>query len=784
MISRFRVTLSATFLFLCSVSVQAAQIEYELVQASLNGTPVTGSFVIDDVTEQVVAWNIITELGMDDVEEFEFDGQVHSIETGELVAGAGIILRELQASPQALQIGRPLDLRIAETPQTILGYGANGGPVTLTQCFDCTPVRTGSGAVVPRDFPVSPLDAGSDLTFTASPGETLTQQISVSGGVYPVAAFAEIGDLSPQTLTGPGVVTYTLTVPLDVLPGDVFQDFLFFSDSSEDGIEILVTVNVVEAEPPPPDLIGTLEISGAPAGTVSAEFAVEGAFPIELAAELGSVEPAILTEAGNATYSLTIAADVEPGQFVEDTISLIDAAGVTRIIGVTVEIVAAQRDLALLALLSPNERELAEWFDDVCPRIDDSEAGLEDLRSICARLRDPDTTDEQVAAALRAINPEELLAATTSALRLTRVQHGNLSQRINAVRSGALGRGPNTRGAGIDVSGLNLQIGGQVIPGAVVAAALDGLLGGGASADDSIGGSDFGRWGLFVNGSVAFGDQTRSANEAGFDFNTQGITAGIDYRLRDNAFFGAAVGFAAVDVDFDDRGGKMDIDAWNLSLFGTYFHEDKYYLDALANFGRTKYDSRRNIRFTDAQGSVDRTARGSTNGTQRSLSVATGYDFNRGAWTVGPHLGTDLIVSDISTLRESGAGALDMIVGSQSSRSWTVNAGGHASYAWNLRWGVLIPHLTVDFVREFETSRDTVLVRLAADPFNSDPGNPSPSITLQSNRADPSYVMMSAGTSAQFIYGISGFVNYQQMAGMRDFKMSQVNVGLRFERQF
>jgi hypothetical protein len=125
-----------------------------------------------------------------------------------------------------------------------------------------------------------------------------------------------------------------------------------------------------------------------------------------------------------------------------------------------------------------------------------------------------------------------------------------------------------------------------------------------------------------------------------------------------------------------------------------------------------------------------------------------------------------------------------MIVGSQKSRSWTLNAGGHASYAWAMKWGVLIPHVSADFVRELETGRDTVLIRLAADPFNSDPSNPSPGVVLQADRPDPSYFVFSAGTSAQFIYGVSGFVNYQQMSGMSNFKMSQVNVGLRFERQF
>lgn len=772
-------------LMLLGLSTQAAEITYTFVDATVGGTPISGTFTLDDQTNTVVAWTVTTQPGLDSNGNPSFDGQVFSNTTGTLLTTTGgFTFREF--------VDGQLDFRVEPTVATIIGYGAAGGPVTLLECYNCAPLRTGTGTVVPEAGAFPPgnegagPDAGPDLTLTGLPGETITSILSVSGSDFPIFVGAEIGTVTPNELTAPGQVTYSLTIPADAQPGTVIEDWVFLSDPQERFTEVTVTVTVGDPnEPSAPEVIGTLELTGSSAAPLSAEFPVTGQFPIELLAESGSVEPSVLLEPGNATYTLIIAEGLEPGSIIEDTISLIDAAGVTRVISVSVQVTDAQQTLAEIPMLAPNERSLAQLFDDACPRLEQAETVDEDLLSLCNRLLDPANSDEQIAAALRAINPEEILAATTAALRLTRVQHGNLSQRINAVRSGAIGRGPDTRGAGVDVSGLNLQIGGQTIPGTVLATALDALLGGGASADEPfIGGDDFGRWGLFVNGSIGFGDQTSTANAAGFDFNTQGITAGVDYRLRDNAYLGAAVGFAGVDVDFDNRGGKMDIESWNLSLFGTYFHEDKFYVDGLLNYGRTDYDSTRNIRFSDAQGDVDRTARGSTKGTQRSLSLASGYDFNYGAWTVGPHVGTDLVVSEVSTLRETGAGAFDMIVGSQSSRSWTLNAGGHASYAWNMKWGVLIPHVSADFVREFETSRDTVLVRLAANPFNSDPGNPSPTVVLQADRPDPSYFVFSAGTSAQFIYGISGFVNYQQISGMSNFKMTQVNVGLRFERQF
>jgi outer membrane autotransporter protein len=530
---------------------------------------------------------------------------------------------------------------------------------------------------------------------------------------------------------------------------------------------------------PAPGVEATFSLTGSPGQTVTQEFPVDGEFPVALAAERGSVTPTELSGPGNAVYSLTIPTDTAIDTLIQDVITLTDADGITRVIELEISVVPPpDRDISGLALLTPNQRALAVWVDDVCPRLQDRGAQNvleEDLLDVCGRLRDPDNLDTQVADALDAINPDQWMAATTVALRLTRVQHGNLAQRINSLRSGA---------TGLDTSGLNVHVHGLPVPQEVAAELLRSMLGGGASADDLIGGEDFGRWGLFANGNINFGDQSRTVNQAGFDFNTLGITAGIDYRLRDNLFLGVAFGYANVDVDFARAGGDMDVDSWNLSLFGTWFQTDRYYVDALVNYGRNDYDSKRHIRFSDAQGLFERTAIGDANGKQLSAGLAAGYDFGRGPWTFGPHAGTDYLDVDIGRVREQGAGALNMIVGRQSAKSLTLNAGGHASYVYTATWGVFIPHLRLDYVRELETDRHLVDVRLAADPFANDPSNPSPTITLQSDRPDPSYFVWSIGASAQFVNGIAGFVNYQHMSAMNDFTLSQVNYGLRFERRF
>src|SRR5690606_21267147 len=360
---------------------------------------------------------------------------------------------------------------------------------------------------------------------------------------------------------------------------------------------------------------------------------------------------------------------------------------------------------------------------------------------------------------------EELLVSTFNALRLTSLQHGNLSHRLNALRNGA---------TGLNLVGLNLEVDGQQIAGHVLQEMFDRLTGGGASADES----PWGRWGAFVNGRIATGDQDESDNEAGFDFDLYSVTAGVDYRFRPNLIVGISAGFGSVDTDFEGGEGGMDIDSWNGALYLTYFREETFYLDALATYGRNDYESLRRIAF----GNIQRTGRGETDGSQWSLGVGAGWDFSRGGVTFGPHFGAYYFDVAVDGFTETGALGLSVAVDDQKSQSFTVNGGGHVSYAWLTDWGVLVPNARLDWVHEFEDNRETLSFRFVNDPFTGNGNEPSTTITLQSNRPDPNYLIWSLGVSAQFVHGLSGFVNYQAYTGYGDVSMSEWSVGARWEK--
>jgi uncharacterized protein YhjY with autotransporter beta-barrel domain len=174
---------------------------------------------------------------------------------------------------------------------------------------------------------------------------------------------------------------------------------------------------------------------------------------------------------------------------------------------------------------------------------------------------------------------------------------------------------------------------------------------------------------------------------------------------------------------------------------------------------------------TATNGVVDRTAIGSTSGRQNAVSASTGYDWHWGGLSVGPIVGFNYVRVDIDGFAESGAEGLDLAFENQHGESFTLKAGGHASYALNTRFGVFLPHVQASSVHEFASTARSVTARFQADDASA--------FAILTDDPDRNYFNWSAGLSAQFPFGIAGFVDYQAMAGLARTTMHDTTLGLR-----
>ena len=463
------------------------------------------------------------------------------------------------------------------------------------------------------------------------------------------------------------------------------------------------------------------------------------------------------------------------------TLTVTDNLGIVSTDTVTINIAVAPTRTTLSEIpdLTPNQRKMAQALDDLCPRLAQSDTQLTaDQQALLTRCNGLtfNNTAEQQRTALDQLNGDDFTAARTQTLLFANFQYVGVMDRLIALRGGA---------RGLSLAGLNLMIDGQQVPLAELQQMAEGLLGGGAAADATEpGGLLSDKLGLWGRGNYSFGEKDGSPTAPKFEADQFGLLAGLDYRFSDRAVGGIAIAYGDSSVEFSPAGeGKLDSTSYAASLYGSVYAAKNFYLDAIINVANVSYDAQRNITYVDGLGLVSESAHGDTDGMTLSGGASLGYDFLIGGLTLSPTLGAFYVDATIDGFTEDGATGLNLVYEEQNFKSLTANAGLRFTYAWNVSWGVLLPHLRADFIREFEDEVEVFGVRFAADPFDAG-SNPTPPILVETDNPDRSYWRLAAGFSAQFKHGVSGYIEYQRLESYQLIDFQDISVGLRFQRSF
>lgn len=446
--------------------------------------------------------------------------------------------------------------------------------------------------------------------------------------------------------------------------------------------------------------------------------------------------------------------------------------------------VRAQSDIAgdLQRLVDrPPEDEIARVIENTCPQ-GEPENEPDFQRDCDAVVNNQNVVPDQVSEAISQVTPDQAGVPTDTSQTSVSIQAQNVGSRLAALRAGV---------TGISIRELALDFNGQPISSeqlAGLSTAAMGQRGGAASADT---GFDFGRLGIFINGTIIFGDKDRTSNQEGFDFDTQGVTAGLDYRFTDNFVLGGAVGYLNNDIDLDADGGELDADGYSFTLYSTYYHADKFYIDGSVTYGYNDYDQERNIRYTlpptanSESAEVDQTMSADYDSDHWDLTLGAGYEFNWREWTFGPIGQLEYIDVDIDDYREQesnpdadGSG-WPVEIDSQDFESFTLSLGGQASYAWSQSWGVLVPQARFEWVHEFEDDPVVVTGRFIKATTDDEFGPVD--FAFSADEPDENYFIVGAGLSAVLPRGKSLFVHYQTVLGFEDLDHHSVNAGLRWE---
>jgi len=423
---------------------------------------------------------------------------------------------------------------------------------------------------------------------------------------------------------------------------------------------------------------------------------------------------------------------------------------------------------------TPPQQAVGEVIEDICPPGNLLSA---DLQARCneiavggaALFGAGDVPGAQDG--LQAMAPEENASVGTSSVDARSVQVEGVGARLAALRGGA---------RGFSAQGLSLYLDGRRLEGDEVLTALAGEeRGRGASADE------FGRWGLFVNGHAGFGDRDGTARESGFDFDSLGITAGVDYRVSDTFFVGVAGTFTSADADVDNAGGELDSDSYGVSGYATVQLSEAWYADAVIGAGLSDHDQDRAVRYSIAAlgggtTNVNQIASADFDGDYFNASLSSGYNFYRDGWTFGPYarlqrssVDVDGFTERMSNPAAPGSG-LALQIDDQEFDSFTVAVGGQASRAISTSWGVLLPNASFEFIHEFDNDAEDITGRFVDDITRT-------TFVLGTDDPDRNYYVVGLGVSAVFARGRSAFVSYQGLIGYEDLENHAITAGLRME---
>lgn len=528
--------------------------------------------------------------------------------------------------------------------------------------------------------------------------------------------FVEIGE-SADPVPAASPVVYTLTVGNNGpdTAGDVSVGITL-----NDGLEVVASSNRFACAGGPPSL------------------------ECELSGTLGTVETAAITLEVTAPVagSISVSAVVTAAEDDPDP-SNNSAAEQTEVTALTAADIEGLLDGATGDNLDPFLGPLSR----TCARPDTVLA--EQCRELIEEAQGGGTLDEEISGLL----PEEVLTIGTALTEAQAAQFDNVGARLSQLRGGA---------GGVSFGGLGFRYGNESFSLALL-----------QGENESGGGSDLvSPWGLFVNGSISAGDRDPTSRQSGFDFDTYGITAGVDYRLSETGVLGLALGWAQFDSD-DPGGSTLETEGFTLTGYGSFFPKERWYLDGRISYGDLDLDQRRRVRFTLGAG-VDEIAAGRTGADQLTVAVGTGYNFNNGRWNIVPNATLRYQRSDVDGFTESGGGPAAFAFSAQEIDSLILSGGVQVSRVFSLSNGVLTPGVDLNLHRELDD--DAVIVDAELLDFGG-----GESFRFRGDDRDSNYG--SIGVSLVFVSanGKQFYANVRNMLGLSDFSRWTLNLGARFE---
>ena len=168
-------------------------------------------------------------------------------------------------------------------------------------------------------------------------------------------------------------------------------------------------------------------------------------------------------------------------------------------------------------------------------------------------------------------------------------------------------------------------------------------------------------WSFYMLGNGAYSERQATVASNAFKLDSVGGTAGIEYRINNNAFIGGAFDYSNPKARFYNNAGTTEANAYQFGAYGAWTNAH-FFAQALATFGWQNY---RNTR----PGVVD-TITSNPDGTSFVAAGKAGYLFDVGQQSqIGPIGGLTYARAKVNGYTEAGDPVLTLNVGQQTAEA-------------------------------------------------------------------------------------------------------------------
>ena len=249
-----------------------------------------------------------------------------------------------------------------------------------------------------------------------------------------------------------------------------------------------------------------------------------------------------------------------------------------------------------------------------------------------------------------------LQAQVDASVRFARVQLGNIQSRLQQVRSGE-----NASSAALTLAYAGDLLGqGMSVPVKLPVNHFTGMPSG---------------WGGWMSGTATFGNSGHQRGGS-FDFNTDGISLGVDRSFGDNGLLGMAASLGRNRTRFDASPSRMDADQYSLAMYGLWRAGEHLFVDGVVAQGQLDFDV---ARWSSVAGTM---ALGQRDGSQSFGALTFGYQQQRGAFSLSGYGRFDGSRSRLDGYREHGLGVYDLAYADQTVSNSGLAVGFDGSYSW------------------------------------------------------------------------------------------------------